>query len=38
MNKIKLPYNKTDQEPPYHKRIDPVCCTEEIDIWKIQNL
>ena len=24
--------------PPYHKGIEAVCCTEEIDIWKIQNL
>ena len=38
INKIKIPYNKTDQEPPYPKGIRPVCCTEEIDIWKIQNL
>ena len=38
INKIKIPYYKTDQEPPYHKGIEPVHCTEKIEIWKIQNL
>ena len=38
INIIKIPYNKTDEEPAYHKGIEPVCCTEEIEIWKIQNL
>ena len=28
INKIKIKYNKTDQEPPYHKGIEPVCFTE----------
>ena len=31
INKIKIPYNKTDQEPPCHNGIEPVCCTEEMD-------
>ena len=38
MNTIKIPYNKTNQKSPYHKGIEPVCCTAEIEIWKIQNL
>ena len=29
INKIKIPYYKTDKELPYHKGIEPVCCTEE---------
>ena len=32
INKIKIPYNKTDQKLPYHKGMEPVCCTEKVDI------
>ena len=32
INKIKIPYDKTDQEPPYHNGVESVRCTEEIEI------